>query len=239
MLGFSLNKTIAASLLLFSLCAKAQEEKVAILIEEEEEKSMPLLRGIAVSADIVAPIMNTLSDNGGYEAALRFNLKDKYFPVFELGVGTANRTDEETSINYKTTAPYCRMGVDFNMLRNKNQGNRLFIGFRGAYSTFEYDYTSPIVKDPVWDGTVNIDMKGRSSNAAWLELIFGIEAEVLKDIHMGWTARYKSRLHQKTSDNGEAWYIPGFGINGSTRFGATYSIIFDLPLAKRNKQTQK
>lgn len=216
-----------------SMGAKAQEEKVATLVEETVETRTPLLRGMSVSADIIAPLTNVISTYGGYEAALRINLKDKYFPVFELGLGTADHTDEEKAIHYKTTAPYFRVGLDVNMLRNKNQDNRLYIGLRGGYTTFNYDYTSPAMTDPVWGGTINIDMKDKSSNMAWLELVFGIEAEVFKDFHMGWSARYKARLHQKATQNGDPWYVPGYGINGDTRFGATYSLIFDLPLAKR------
>ena len=233
MSGFTLNRILLASLLLLPIGAKAQEEKVATLVEEAVEKRAPLLRGMAVSADIVLPLTNMIGTYGGYEAALRINLKDKYFPVFELGLGTADHTDEETTIHYNTTAPYFRVGLDLNMLRNKNQDNRLYVGLRGGYTTFNYDYTSPGMTDPVWGGGISINMKDKSSNMAWFELVFGIEAEVFKDFHMGWSARYKARIHQKASPNGDPWYVPGYGINGNTRFGATYNLIFDLPLAKR------
>ena len=45
-----------------------------------------------------------VSDYGQYEASLRINLKDKYYPVFELGYGKADASDEATQITYKTSA---------------------------------------------------------------------------------------------------------------------------------------
>ena len=82
-------------------------------IAATNKDTIPLLRNVAVSADLVGPIQLMVSDYGQYEAALRVNLKDKYFPVVELGIGKADGTDESTQINYKTTAPYGRIGCDF------------------------------------------------------------------------------------------------------------------------------
>ena len=70
---------------------------------------MPLLKGMQVSVDIAGPVIKQLSDYGEYEAMLRLNLKNKYFPVFELGYGMAEHlNDEVTGISYETSAPYFR-----------------------------------------------------------------------------------------------------------------------------------
>ena len=44
--------------------------------------TMPLLKGMQISVDIAGPIIMQLSDYGEYEAALRLNLKNKYFRSF-------------------------------------------------------------------------------------------------------------------------------------------------------------
>lgn len=56
-------------------------------------------------------------DYGQYEAALRINLKDRYFPIVELGIGKADHNDDATDITYNTSAPYAKIGVDFNLLK--------------------------------------------------------------------------------------------------------------------------
>ena len=212
----------------------APVERAVEQIAEQEEKHEPLLRGLTLSVDVIGIAEKFVADYGGYEGALRVNLKDKYFPTFECGYAFADKTDETTSIHYKTAAPYFRIGMDFNILRNKHQGNRLYAGFRGAFTAYEYDNEAPALTDPVWGGTVSNNIYGVSNSAAWLELVFGLESEITRHFHMGWSVRYKARLTQKSSDYGDPWYVPGFGLNGTTRFGATYNLTFDLPL-HRNK----
>ena len=48
------------------------------------EDSIPLFRGIAVSVDAVGPVQMMISDYGQYEAALKVNMTDKYYPVIEI-----------------------------------------------------------------------------------------------------------------------------------------------------------
>ena len=67
-----------------------------------ERDTVPFFRGFAVSADLVGLAQMQLSDHGQYEAALRVNLHDQYFPILEVGVGRANHEDDEvTGITYR------------------------------------------------------------------------------------------------------------------------------------------
>lgn len=94
----------------------------------EQPDTVPLFRGLAVSVDAIGLGQMVLGSYGQYEAALRINLKDKYFPVLELGYGKADATDDGTNLHYKTSAPYARIGVDWNLLRNKHDIYRLYGG---------------------------------------------------------------------------------------------------------------
>jgi hypothetical protein len=47
-------------------------------------------------------------------------------------------------------------------------------------------------------------------------------------MHLGWTIRYLRRLAHKQGDIGEAWYVPGFGINGKDNFVGNFNIIIDI-----------
>ena len=72
--------------------------------------------GLSVSVDLVGPLQLALSSYGQYEAALRVNMKDRYFPILELGIGRANQDEEVTQTHYETKAPYMRLGVDLNLM---------------------------------------------------------------------------------------------------------------------------
>jgi hypothetical protein len=45
---------------------------------------------------------------------------------------------------------------------------------------------------------------------------------------LGWSFRYKVRLHEKKTALGHPWFIPGYGKNGGSALGGTFNIIFDL-----------
>ena len=102
-----------------------------------QRDSIPFFRGFAVSADLVGLAQMQLGDYGQYEAALRLNLHDQYFPIVELGLGRANHQDDEvTHISYKTSAPYFRVGADVNIAKNKHAKNRIYAGLRYGYTRY-------------------------------------------------------------------------------------------------------
>ena len=90
-----------------------------------ESDTIPFFRGMAVSVDLAGVAQRALSDYGQYEAALHINLRDKYFPVVEIGMGEADANDVTTGLTYKCRAPYARIGVDFNVMKNKHDVNRV------------------------------------------------------------------------------------------------------------------
>lgn len=190
--------------------------------------TIPMFRGVAVGVDLLGAGQRWLSSYGQYEAQVRVNLKDKYFPVVEMGLGEADAQDETTHLNYKTSAPYARAGVDFNILKNKHDLYRLYVGARLAYTSFSYDLTSPGISDPVWGGTAEYQALDQKCSMFWGELSVGVDATIWKWIHLGWSVRYRSRLHQSITDIGKPWYVPGYGRNGSSRIGATFNLIFEL-----------
>ena len=120
---------------------------------KEEKPKIPFFQGFTLSADVVGVAQYFLSDYGSVEAALRLNLKNTYFPIVEMGLADCDMTDENTSIRYKTRAPYARVGIDFNMLKNKLQDNRLYVGARYGISNYKFDISGPAIKDPFWGGS--------------------------------------------------------------------------------------
>ena len=82
------------------------------------QKRLPFLAGVSVSADVCGMVMAACTPYGQYEAAARLNLRGRYFPIVELGIGTSNHTNETSNLHYKVHSPYYRVGMDYNVARN-------------------------------------------------------------------------------------------------------------------------
>ncbi len=185
-------------------------------------------RGVAVSVDAVGAIQRWVSDYGQYEAALRINLKDRYFPIVELGIGDADREEVLTGIHYKTNAPYGRIGIDFNLMKDKHDIYRLYAGARYAYTSFKYDLTGRDVQDPVWKTQADYGASAVSCRYHWAEAVAGVDAKIVGPLRLGWSVRYRSRLSHKHGETGRPWYVPGFGKDDSSNLGATFNITLEL-----------
>lgn len=204
------------SLALLPLCASAQKT----------EAPQASTTHFEIGVNALGAVQRVLSSYGQYEASVRYNMKDKYFPIVEVGLGAADKEEETTNLHYTTTAPYARLGLDLNMLKDKHDDYRVYVGIRAAYTSFKYDLTSTTtVTDPVWGDETTIDATGQSCSYLWAELVAGVQARIIGPVHLGWTIRYKNRLSQSVADAGEPWYVPGFGKRGSSRLGGSFNII--------------
>lgn len=215
---------VALCILLLPLSSFAQVKKMIV----EQPDTTPIFKGVQIMADVVGAVQLAVSDYGQYEAGVRVNLKDKYFPVVEIGYGKADHHNDVTQIDYKTSAPYGKIGIDFNVLKNKHDIYKVYAGARYAFTSFKFDVAHPDVTDPVW-GTVTPyggkDIKGRYH---WIEAVFGVDAKIAGPIHLGWSVRYKRRMSHKIDEMGSCWYVPGYGKTGSNLITGTFNIMFNI-----------
>lgn len=195
---------------------------------EAKNDSVPFFNGFAVSVDLVGPVQMLIGDYGQYEAALRINLKDRYFPVVEMGIGKADHTNDATDISYKTSAPYFKVGVDFNLLKNKHDIYRLFAGGRYAFTSFKYDLSHPGTTDPVWGDTAPYEANGVKCSYQWFEAVIGVDAKMWGPVHLGWSLRYRSRVSHNDGPLGNSWYVPGYGKTGGSNIGGTFNVTVDI-----------
>lgn len=215
--------TISLVLMLLSLTANGQK------LFRLEKDSIPLMRGFQVSFDLVGAAQMMFGDYGQYEAALRLNLHDQWFPIVEVGYGKANHEEDlVTGLTYKTSAPYFKAGVDFNLLKQKHQSNRLFAGFRYAYTSYKVDLWRQNLPDPVWLWETGFGVRDEQCSQHWLEAVIGIDAQVFGPFHLGWSVRYKQRLAHDDGLIGKTWYVPGFGLWDTSALGATFNVIIDI-----------
>lgn len=194
-----------------------------------EQDTVPFFKGLAVSFDLAGALQRQLGDYGQYEAALRLNLHDQYFPTLELGYGEGDHhNDEVTLISYRTKAPYLRLGADVNLMKRKHTGNRIFAGLRYGYTSYKVDITRDPFPDPVWLWDTSYGVKGEKCYQHWVEVLFGIDAEVMGPLHLGWSVRYRRQLAHSEGRLGKTWYVPGYGIQESTRLGYTFNVTIDI-----------
>lgn len=220
-----ISRLTVSLLMLVGMSAETHAQKLFRL----EQDSIPLFRGFSVSFDLVGPAMLMLSDHGEYEGALRLNLHDQWFPIVEAGVGRANHeNDEVTGITYKTTAPYFRIGMDWNILKRKHQDNRMYAGFRYAFTSYKVDIIRDQLPDPVWQSESGFGINDMACSQHWMELVLGIDAKIFGPLHLGWTVRYKRRLHHSDIPIGQTWYVPGFGTYDKDQLAANFNVIIDI-----------
>lgn len=192
------------------------------------------LRGIHLSADAFGYIYPNFVKDKFYstELSLAVNLKNRFFPVLEAGVGHTNMVSHLYDIGYSTRAPYYRIGMDYNMQYKNGRSNYIYLGARVGYTTFKYSVDAPALIDPVWGDEASMKFLNVPNYSFWIEAVGGVRAEIAKNIYMGWSLRYKYLLHRSMAYGGP-WYIPGFGTGKKTVLGATYTIGYYFNLFKK------
>jgi hypothetical protein len=208
----------------------------------------PSVQGIDIGVDLYGIGAHLLgSDFLSTEVSAELNLKNRFFPIVEAGYG---RTDAwaEQGIHYKGSAPYMRLGMNYNFMYKKdNKVGNWFLGVRYGISAVSYDVNTPPVEDPIWGttlpnpnledmiwgGTIPYDYSGQKATVRWYELLGGVRVQLTNSIRMGWTIRMKWRHGASVSRYGDPWFVPGFGTYGSSATGITYTISYYIPWPKK------
>lgn len=203
----------------------------------------PLYNGLTVSVDLWGIGSKVLGgDFMSSEVAVDVNLKNRFFPIVEVGYGGTDAWNDNGT-HYKSSAPYFRIGLNYNALYKKKFDNFLFVGLRYAMSSFKYDIEALAVNDPVWGGSIGnpnqvdgvwggslpYNHKGMKGSMQWFEFCVGIRAHIWNRFYMGWGLRFKFRASSSTGAYGDPWYVPGYGKYGANTLGVTYTITYKLP----------
>lgn len=195
-------------------------------------EAIPFFQGIYLSTDVFGYIYPIFVKDKYYssELSLTVNLKNRFFPVVEAGIGYSDMVSHLYNIGYRTRAPYYRVGMDYNMQYKNGKPSYIYLGGRVGYTSFDYSVDAPPLIDPVWGGEAPVQFTDVPCRAVWIEAVGGVRAEIAKNFYMGWSLRYKYPLYTGPVLNGGPWYIPGYGTGKKTAFGATYSISYYFKL---------
>jgi hypothetical protein len=244
--------TIATVISLLTLCpaseASAQQRYANPTPKRDQVKQpkqvaeeAPLFNGMYLGVDIFG-IGNKLlgGDMMSSDVSLTVNLKNKFLPTIEAGMGKTDATSDE-GINFKSTSPYFKIGADYNFMAKKVQKNGyLYGGLRYCFSPVKFDVATvtadgdtPPLQDYVWGSTeVPYNHPGQKVNMQWLEFVLGVRVKIVSNFMMGWSVRMKYRTSASDNEYGVPYMVPGFGKYGSNTLGVTYNLIYRIPGAK-------
>ena len=213
-------------LLLISLVSPAlwgQSKK-----DKQPREKAPLLSGVGVGIDLCGLAMKGVGARfANMEICGRVGLKEKFFPIFEIGIGDCTRNGGETTNVFSTRAPYWRIGMDYNVNKKVN-GNRFLVGVRYGFTNYKYDFSAPDFEDPVYGVVSPLRLEGLKGNNQWLEFCLGFETRLWSIMRLGYNIRYKMRTLQSVSELGEPYFVPGFGKNDNSCFGGSVYLTFDI-----------
>lgn len=204
-------------------------------LKKKKEVHYPLLHSAIIGVDIWNPVMRAFGQKYGLIGfSAQVNLKNRYIPTFEFGLGNANYDPDDNNYTFHSgISPYFKLGMDYNFLFKSNPNYLAFVGIRYGFSPFKYQLRDVTTGSDYWGETSPVDFPEKSYTASWYEISFGIRAHVWKDISIGWTFKYHRKIGGNDED-GKPYYIPGYG-STSSNIAAAFSIYYTLPLWTNKK----
>lgn len=188
----------------------------------------------------------------GFEIVGDYRLNQKLYLAAELG--NEENSDTESIIDgtdiydYTTSGSYIKLGVDYNTYENwYGMNNSVFIGGRLAFSSYNQTINSFNFFDSnrYWNPSLPVgstepqEFDGLA--ASWIEVVFGIKAELIANIYLGASVRLGVLVGTEEEQFNNVW-IPGFNkVTNDSRFGVgyNYTLTYFLPLYKKAKQKKK
>ena len=219
-----------AIIILFSVKNFSQTENDSLVVKNKY--------GIRIGLDFSKQIRMLTENYKGLSLYGDVKIKERLFIVSELGSDEKElRTD---NLRSKFSGNYIKAGLNYNLYNNlPGLNNEIYVGFRFATSKFKSEISEYIIynkdhfwsQDPIFDNIIN-----KGLNANWVELIIGINAELLNNFFMGLSLRLNRMINQKKPENFTNLYIPGFNkVTENNNFGTglTYSLIYQIPIIKK------
>lgn len=200
----------------------------------------PLLVDATIGVDIWDPVMRLFGQKYGITAfSADVNLHNRYFPVVEVGLGSANSTPEDKDFHY--TSPmsvYFKIGANYNFIYNSNPDYKFFAGIRYGFAPFKWGIAEATPAPGYWGTTPAFSIENQNATAGWLEFCLGLRIRLWQNISAGWMFKYHLILHESKNMHGEPWYIPGYGSRNQAITGA-FTISYTIPFRKREAEVKE
>ena len=205
--------------------------------------------GLRAGIDLSRPIISFFNDDyTGLEIVGDYRLTQKLYLAAE--VGNEKKTKQEDLYNFTTSGSYIKLGVDLNTYENwYGMNNSIYLGGRYAFSSFSQTLNNYQIfeSNRYWNPDEFVPGSSEAEefsglSASWLEVVFGIKAELFANIYLGASVRLGYLISDKASDRFPNLWIPGFNkITDGSSFGVgyNYSITYFVPLYKKAKKPKK
>jgi hypothetical protein len=168
----------------------------------------------------------------GAEVSADFEVYKNIYPVVELGYNSISESTE--LFDYASEGSYFRAGIDYNILPVKNRSvhHTITVGLRYGFSSFTHSSENVVIPSYWGDylpGPYENSLKGQ-----WFEFVGGMKAEVIPNLFLGWSLRFKFLLNPEMDPYMVPELVPGYGKGSEGRvMGFSYSFFYMIPLFKR------
>ena len=189
------------------------------------------MKGIRIGIDISKPALYLMYNRErlGFEAAADMHIKNNLFATAETGWLRVNL--DRTDFHYQENGLYGKLGIDYNQLKSRrpNSNDIVYTGVRYGFSTFNQQGEGINVPGHYWPDATDQIIPKTTLNAHWAELLFGVKAEVLRNLYLGMTFRFKFMLVSPKDKYCIPYLIPGYG-NGYEKYalGINYSLSYNF-----------
>ncbi|WP_292891582.1 DUF6048 family protein [Nonlabens sp.] len=195
--------------------------------------------GLRAGIDLASLIRTGIDeDYTGFQILADYRMSKRLYVAGELGAESLDKTSER--VDYKTSGSFIKAGVDYNFYQNwLDMDNMIYGGARLGYATMSqtlhrYDYNIDNNYFPVFTNVVDREFSGL--NMIWLEIQFGFKVQVLNNLYLTANLQLKRRLSEKTPENFDNLYAPGFGRTFDTNdigVGYSYGITYRIPFVRK------
>ncbi len=229
------NLTAKPQLHYYDKHGKPLDEPVAVWIDKDTVKvsrapKMPLYNGVTVGVNFFDGILQMAGQSyANYFVSGAVNMHNWFFPTVEVGLGFADHKPKGKNYKYKTSPTlFAKVGVDYNFLYNSNPAYKALLGVRFGYSSFKYDITDISIPNDYWgSGSQPVEMAQQKASALWGEVVAGLQVHIYRGLSLGWSLRYKFRMHVSDGSSSQPWFLPGFGARNAP-FSATFTVFYDI-----------
>ena len=190
------------------------------------------MKGIRVGVDIsklLLPVMYS-GKRIGFEATADMHVKGNFFGVAEAG-WLRVKLDIDTAFLYKQNGFYGKVGIDYNLLKSKRpySNDILYAGVRYGFSVFNQQAENVTIPGHFWPDATGLAIPKSTMTAHWIEMLLGVKAEVLNNLYVGLTFRFKFKIVSPKDSYSTPYQIPGYG-NGNEGYalGLNYYVSYNF-----------
>ncbi len=206
------------------------------LIARVPKMEYPLWDAVSAGINVWDPLMRVFGQHYGIaDAWVELSLHNRYKPIIEVGLGTADNTPAASNFTYRSPmSVYFRIGANYNFLFNSDPAYQFFAGVRYGFSPFRFSVDNVTVDAPYWQETSHFNIPAQNITAGWFEFLIGLRVKLWGPFSAGWTVKYQTILHQSKARYGDPWYIPGFGTRNGNVTGS-FSFVYTFSISHLNK----